>query len=530
MKRIFLIFTAICAISFVSVQKTFAYIYPTEPKVLETLDKWQDLKFGIIIHWGLYSYLDCVESWNLCYNFNEGKGRPSTMTYDEYKQWYWSAINSLSPQNFNPEQWAETAKAAGMKYLVFTTKHHDGFCLFDTKQTDFSIMHGAFKDNPRANVTKEVFNAFREQDFMIGAYFSKPDWHNQDYWWDAFATPDHVINYDPRQYPEKWTNFKNFTYNQLEELMNGDYGKLDILWLDGNWVKPSHTFQNIDMPRIATMARGYNPGVLIVDRASVPEYENYETPEQEVPDTQIITPWESCMTLGHYWNYRTTDYLKTSAKVIHSLIEIVAKGGSLNLGVGPKPDGTLPDLVIQRLNQIGEWLNKNGNAIYATRPTPVYNDANTNTWFTQSKDGQKIYAIVCLPENSALPTKVSWTGNEPLSGSTIKCLQTNTDVQWQKTSAGIEVTLPAGLPANLPAIAFELRNPNSSIDYIGDTKIRAADGNLYVENHYPNIIRIYTLNGRLLHQEKSVNSITTITLPKGAYVVQSGNVTQKVVL
>jgi alpha-L-fucosidase len=530
MKRYLLILSAFFVLSFTATQKTFAYIWPTEQTVLKTLDEWQDLKFGIIIHWGLYSHLDCVESWNLCPADFSWITRPDTMTYEEYCQWYWSAIDSLNPQNFNPQQWAAAAKAAGMKYLVFTTKHHDGFCLFDTKQTDFSIMHGAFKDNPRANVTREVFTAFREQDFMIGAYFSKPDWHSQDYWWDAFPAVDHVISYNPLQYPEKWTNFKNFTYNQLEELMNGDYGKLDILWLDGNWVKPSHTFQDIDMPLIAAMARSYNPGVLIVDRASVPEYENYETPEQEIPDIQLSTPWETCMTLGGAWGYRSIDYLKSSAKVIHTLIEIVAKGGSLNLGVGPKPDGTLPELVIERLAQIGEWLNKNGNAIYATRPTPVYKDAHTNTWFTQSKDGQKIYAIVCLPENSTLPAKVSWTGNYPLSGQPIKCLQTNSVVQWQTTTGGLEVTLPAGLPANLPAIAFELRNPNLQIDYIGDAKIWAADGNVYVENRYPKIIRIYTLNGRLLHQEKSINSITSIPLPKGAYVVQSGDVTQKVVL
>ena len=125
-----------------------------------------------------------------------------------------------------------------MRYVVFTTKHHDGFCMFDTKQTDYKITDPAcpFSGNPRANVTKEIFEAFRKQGFMIGAYFSKPDWHNENYWWPNFATPDRNVNYDIPKYPDRWKKFVDFTHNQILELMT-DYGRIDILWLDGGWVR-----------------------------------------------------------------------------------------------------------------------------------------------------------------------------------------------------------------------------------------------------------------------------------------------------
>jgi len=430
--------------------KSDTYIYPKEKEVQQQLDKWQDLKFGMIIHWGLYAYLGCVESWNLC--SEDWIRRPPSTTYEEYKKFYWSTIDKFKPDLFDPAVWAKAGKEAGMKYLVFTTKHHDGFCMFDTKQTDFSITHGAFKDDPRRNIAKEVFNAFRQEDYMIGAYFSKPDWHSQYYWWDYYATPDRNVNYDIKKFPDRWEQFKQYTYNQIEELVNGDYGDIDILWLDGGQVRPPE--QDIDMAKIARMARSYRPGMLIVDRTVEGEFENYQTPEQKVSGAQVETPWESCITLGYNWGYVPTDRFKSPARVIHTLIEIVAKGGNMVLGVGPKPDGTLPDEVIERLKKIGEWLNRNGDAIYNTRITPYFRDG--NTWFTQSKDGRKVYALVCLKEGDPVPSKIVWKGNEPARGGKLVCLQTGKSVRWKKTDEGIEVTLPTNLPADLPALAFSM--------------------------------------------------------------------------
>jgi alpha-L-fucosidase len=297
---------------------------------------------------------------------------------------------------------------------------------------------------------------------MVGAYFSKPDWHSQYYWWDRYATPNRNNNYSIDKNPWRWSKFKEFTYNQIEELLNGDYGAIDILWLDGGWVRPARAGRNykgsqdIDMPKIAAMARRHQPGILIVDRTVPGEFENYQTPERGIPDAQIDTPWESCIPLGNDWGYVPTDIYKTPAKVIHALVEIVAKGGNLLLGVGPKPDGTLPDEVVTKLSQVGAWLQKNGEAIFNTRITPIYNEG--STWFTQSKDGKKIYAIACWEEGKPAPQKLVWRGNEPASGSKIVCLQTGKPVAWKKTASGVEVAVPAAhsLPAGITALAFAM--------------------------------------------------------------------------
>ena len=139
------------------------YVYPTDPQVLEKLDRWQDQKFGVLLHWGLYSVPGIVESWSICSEDEDWISRKNGLPYDEYKKWYWGLIDSLNPVDFNPEQWAEVMADAGMKYMIFTTKHHDGFCLFDSKYTDFSIAHGAFKDHPRRNAALHVFEAFRQR-------------------------------------------------------------------------------------------------------------------------------------------------------------------------------------------------------------------------------------------------------------------------------------------------------------------------------------------------------------------------------
>lgn len=443
------------------------YEWPKDVEVRKKLDHWQDQKFGMIIHWGLYAVPGMIESWALC--SEDWIERDSTIEYSDFKNWYWGLKKDFNPVNFNPEQWAKAGRSAGMRYLVFTTKHHDGFSMFDTKQTDFKISDGPFKNHPKADVAKHVFEAFRKENFMIGAYFSKPDWHSEYYWWPKYATGDRNNNYDIRKYPWRWNQYKQFTYNQISELMN-NYGSIDILWLDGGWVRPRETVneevlswgaripewsQDIDMPRIASMARKAQPGLLIVDRTVHGPFENYQTPEQRIPAQQLNYPWESCMTLANNWGYVPGDSFKSPAKVIHSLIEVVAKGGSLLLGIGPKPDGTLPEEALLRLEAIGKWMDKNGAAIYNTRATKNYKDG--NTYFTASKTGSVRYALVCLKENEALPQVVEWAGNEPKKGSKMKLLQTGETVKWKQESGRIKVSLPTRLlkeKSDYAALAF----------------------------------------------------------------------------
>lgn len=430
------------------------YEWPTDSLVLEKLDRWQDLKFGVIFHWGLYAVPGIVESWALCSEDVDWISRYGHDNYQEFKNWYWNGLSQqFNPVHFNPTQWADIMKQAGMKYMVFTTKHHDGFCMFDSKYTNFSIAQGPFKGNPKADVTRYVFEAFRKAGFMTGTYFSKPDWHNQDYWWDYFATPNRNVNYKIKRHPEKWENFKTFTYNQIEELMSG-YGPIDILWLDGGWVSIRNN-QDIDMPRIANMARKKQPGILVVDRTISGRYENYQTPERSIPETQLPFPWESCITLTSDWGWVKNAKYKTSNQVISMLMEVVAKGGSLLLGVGPTAEGIIEQPAIERLAGVGRWLQKNGEAIYNTRITSNYHS--NNVWFTANKNGKTLYALYALPEGEKIPASIEWQGNIPTKNSRIKLLVSGQKVKWTiKDNDRVILTVPDKYVGSNEPLAFQL--------------------------------------------------------------------------
>lgn len=189
----------------------------------------------MLFHWGLYSVPGIVESWSICSEDEDWIHRNENMSYEDYKRWYWGLKDSFDPVDFAPEQWAHVMKDAGMKYMIFTTKHHDGFCMFDSDYTDFTIADGPFADDPRSDVALHVFDAFRKEGFMTGFYFSKPDWHCKWYWNPYFATPRRIQNYNIEKHPDWWRNYVEFTQNQLRELMTR-YGRCDILWLDWGWV------------------------------------------------------------------------------------------------------------------------------------------------------------------------------------------------------------------------------------------------------------------------------------------------------
>ncbi len=454
----------------------FPYIKPTEPLVIQKLQDWQDWKFGVIIHWGAYSQWGVVESWSLCPE-DEGwcvRRGPYASDYTAYKKAYENIRKEFNPINFNPDKWAAAAKGAGMKYVVFTTKHHDGFCMFDTKYTDYKITDAgsAFGSNPKSNVAKEVFSSFNKQGLAIGAYFSKPDWHNENYWWPYFPSIDRNVNYDPKKYPEKWKSFQDFTYNQVEELMKG-YGKIDILWLDGGWVRPAESLteesrpwigknqwiQDVNIPRIADMARKLQPGLLMVDRSVHGAYENYRTPEQQVPTTVPGYPWESCITLGDAW-YSTgpNGKYKSVKQVIQLLINIVAKGGNLLLGLGPDKTGDLVPEVYERLKGIGEWMNTNSEAIYATVPYPPYQ---TGQWrFTKSRKTETLYASYLAGDNEmSLPKQLSLSGIHPSSKSKIFVLGYDEALSWNEENGGLAIHVPVSAIEKLkqqPAWVFKI--------------------------------------------------------------------------
>lgn len=430
--------------SFVHQQSnTEDYVWPTDPQVLTKLKHWQDQKFGVLMHWGLYSVPGVVESWSIC--SEDWIVRERKPTYEEDKAWYWSQKDSLNPVNFDPSKWADVMKKAGMKYMIFTTKHHDGFCMFDTKYTDFSIAHGPFGKDPRHNIAKEVFNAYRNKGFMIGCYFSKPDWHSKWFWNPYYATPNRRINYKKKKHPDWWQNYRKFTQNQLNELTT-DYGNIDFLWLDGGWI----TGDEIGLDTILVDARKRNPGMISVDRTIRGKNENYQTPEQGIPAKQLDIPWESCITLSHAWGWTPNAKFKSPNKVIGILSEIVAKGGCLALGVGPKADGTLQPEVVNTLLKIGSWLNKNGQAIYSTVNAAHYNDG--KVWFTADKNGKTLYAIYALEDGEKTPKTITWTENKPKGK--LVLLQNGKSVKYTVKGNQVTVTLPSGLKNEPLAFKF----------------------------------------------------------------------------
>jgi alpha-L-fucosidase len=438
----------------------YGYVEETDSLVRAKLEHWQDLKLGLLMHWGTYSQWGIVESWSLC-SEDEPWCRRSMDDYGEYKKAYEALQTTFNPTKFDPARWARAARDAGLRYVVFTTKHHDGFSMFDTRQTDYRITSPKtpFSANPRANVTKEIFDAFRNQGFMIGAYFSKPDWHSPDYWWPYFATPDRNPNYDIEKYPERWARFVEFTHKQINELMTG-YGRIDILWLDGGWVRtmtdeeirermnrPDYHFQrlqsqDIDMPRLVAEARAHQPGLIVVDRAVPGPYQNYLTPEARVPAQPIFHPWEVPMPMAASWSYVPDDKYKPARQLVHMLADVVSKGGNLLLNIGPGPDGTWHAAAYDRLAALGAWMRVNGAAIYGIRPVSPYAEGKVR--FTRGKDGAVYLIYLADDGETELPAYVSSTQIKPSPGATVTLLGTDAVLPWEVSGAGFVARVPPG--------------------------------------------------------------------------------------
>ena len=444
-----------------------AYVVDPDPLLQQKLEKWQDLKFGLLMHWGPYSQWGVVESWSICAE-DEPWCRRKMEDYIEYKKAYENLKTTFNPVNFDTEKWARAAKDAGMRYMVFTTKHHDGFTMFDSKLTDYKITDPGcpFHSNPKADVTKEIFNAFRAQGFWVGPYFSKPDWHSPYYWWPNFATPDRNVNYSIEKYPDRWEKFKEFTHGQIMELAS-DYGPVDILWLDGGQVQPvteeqkkrrlnspNYKFtrienQDIDMDALVKKVREKQPGVIVVDRAVYGKNQNYLTPENRVPEEFLPYPWESCITSGGGWSWTPNAKYMSPREAIHLLVDIVAKGGNLLLNIAPGPEGQWQQDAYDLLAEIGKWMKVNGEAIYETRAIAPYKES--NICLTRKKDGT-VFAIYLADENEeSLPASFEVKGITPKKGAFITLLGTGSRIGWKNSAEGFVATIPAKLRNDPPA-------------------------------------------------------------------------------
>jgi len=467
MKKIHFILTLLVFSIAAFSQDDERYVPETDPLVLEKLEKWQDLKFGLLMHWGPYSQWGVVESWSICAE-DVGWCRRKDPDYVQYKKDYENLQTTFNPVDFNPAKWAQAAKNAGMKYVIFTTKHHDGFCMFDTKLSDYKITGAKtpFHTDPKANVTKEIFNAFRAEGFWTGAYFSKPDWHTEYYWWPNFATPDRNANYNIRAYPDRWEKFIQYTHGQILELLNGDYGKVDILWLDGGWVKKrteeeiyreviSKDYdysrvqnQDIKMDELVIKAREKQPGLIVVDRAVYGKNQNYLTPENRVPGESLPYPWESCIIAGGGWSWTPDAKYMTGEAAVHLLVDIVVKGGNLLLNIAPGPQGQWHDGAYKLLNEIGEWMKVNSEAIYGTRVLAPFKEGKVAI---SKKGNNTIYIYYLADEGEKMPMQIGMATFSLPFGAKVKILGTDTYLKWNKNDNGFIIYIPDKIRKSPPS-------------------------------------------------------------------------------
>ncbi len=316
------------------------------------MDWFRDGKLGIFMHWGIYSVLGVTESWS----FFSGD-----VDYDTYM----GQLDGFTAENYDPEKWAELYKKIGAKYVVLTTKHHDGVALWDTKESDLNVVK---KTPAKRDLIAPYCEALRENGLKVGMYFSHLDWNHPDYpalhphsdeWWatSVYSSPQ---NGESDDY-EKWDRFLKFHRAQLKELLT-NYGKVDLLWFDGVWER---TEEQWDFKGMNEYIRSLNPEIIINSR--IGGYGDYKTPEQALPVTRPEGDWEFCVTLNDSWGYVADDNnYKSTRQLVRIFTECIGMGGNLLLDIGPKPDGTIDERDEKALLDFGEWVNKYEEAIFGT--------------------------------------------------------------------------------------------------------------------------------------------------------------------
>ena len=401
------------------------------------------------MHFGIYSNIGIVESWALSdedavwsRGFNDWEPDPEV-----FKKQYVDLYKSFNPIYIRPEVWADIAARNGFKYLIFTTKHHDGFCMFDSKYTDYKVTSPdcPFHTHKHANIVKDVFDAFRDRGLGIAAYFSKPDWHCPWYWAEGMDKPvaySRNPTYTPSEHPEIWEKFVEFTHNQIMELIE-DYGRIDILWLDGGQVGPQNG-QDIRLSEVVARARKIQPWLITADRTIGGENENYITPEQSVPTGPIHVPWESCIIVGGGFSYSFDPHFKSPRELVHLLIDVVCRGGNLALNLAPQPNGRLPAEGVRMLDGMGDWLRPNGEAFYGTRMA----EPNESGRVAFTKKGNIHYALVRQPEGEPLQKQllIPWPG----SCSKLTLLDLEANMSFKRTDDGLVVDIPNILVGSNP--------------------------------------------------------------------------------
>ncbi len=389
------------------------YVKPKQKEVIEKLEQFQDMKLGFMTHFGAYTQLGIVESWALSDELKENRWSQGGIDWvddiEEFKAQYWDLNKSFNPGRFEPERIANVITSFGFKYVLMPTKHHDGFCMWDTKYSDYKVTNEQcpFATNKHADIFGSLTRAFQRNGLMTGAYFSKADWHCDDYWPEAFKKSGKThrnVGYDVDENPQKWEQFVKFTENQMLEIVK-NYAPIDIMWLDAGQVCTQNN-QDIKLSQISAKMREINPGLLVCDRTCGGENENYITPEQAIPEYYIPVPWESCITVGGPFAYSFDDNYKSPQELANIFINVLCKGGNLALNVAPQPNGKLPTKALVALSEFGDWVQANEEAIFATRPVAPYFEANSG--LVKSKSG-KMYLFVLGGKTASTVPKFVYT-------------------------------------------------------------------------------------------------------------------------
>ncbi|NRF37490.1 alpha-L-fucosidase [Pedobacter foliorum] len=356
----------------------------TDEQKAKRMEWWKDARFGMFIHWGLYA-LPARHEW---VKSNEH------ITNEGYQKYF----NQFNPDHFQPKLWAKKAKAAGMKYVVLTTKHHEGFTLFDSKFTDYKATNTLAK----RDLVKEFVDAFRAEGLKIGFYYSLIDWHHPDFTVDDYH-PLKPANNDENQYlalnkGRNMANYRKYLSNQVNEILT-KYGKIDVLWLDfsypGKHGKGKEDWASVELLK---QIRKLQPGIIVDNRLDLDEYSDgadFETPEQV--STEALAKfkgktWETCQTFSGSWGYyRDENTWKTNKQLLSLLITSVANGGNLLLNVGPTARGEFDNRANTALDSLGLWMHANSSSIYGCTFAPDKYKAAPGTQLTYNKTGKKLY-------------------------------------------------------------------------------------------------------------------------------------------
>jgi len=358
----------------------------SQPEKEKRMAWWTDDRFGMFIHWGIYS-MAARHEW---VKHNEH------MTNEQYQKYF----DFFNPVDFDPTTWAKTAKAAGMKYAVLTTKHHDGFCNFDSKYTDYkSTNTPAHRD-----LVREYVNAFRAQGLKIGFYYSLLDWHHPDYSMDdvhpLVQTDTSQANYDRLNKGRDMRKYRQYLRDQITELLT-NYGKIDVLWLDWTWGKDDKRGKHADdwgAVELVKMVRKLQPGIIVNNRLGLGDYEDggdFVTPEQ-VSSAELAKykgkTWETCQTFSGSWGYyRDEMSWKTHRQLLDLLITSAANGGNLILNVGPTARGEFDYRAKGALDSLAYWMHANSKAIYNCTYAPDDYKAPGNDKLTYNPHTKRLY-------------------------------------------------------------------------------------------------------------------------------------------